>query len=148
MNFHVQPASIQQAAAIAALTTELVYQADANAIEQRLHRLLGRNDQLVLVAITRDQTICGWLHAQANVVLESGFRVEIVGMIVAKAMRRAGIGRKLVAEAERWAAALGAETLVVRSNLKRVESHAFYPALGYRETKTQRVYRKNLSPPQ
>ena len=39
---------------------------------------------------------------------------------------------------------VSAETVVVRSNASRVESHSFYPALGYASTKTQQVYRKLL----
>ena len=37
---------------------------------------------------------------------------------------------------------IGAEAVVVRSNTKRVESHIFYPALGFTVSKTQSVYRK------
>jgi GNAT superfamily N-acetyltransferase len=77
-------------------------------------------------------------------VLESGFRVEIVGLVVAEDCRRHGVGRELVQRAEQWAAGLGAATVVVRSNTKREESHRFYPALGYAATKTQAVYRKRL----
>jgi hypothetical protein len=52
--------------------------------------------------------------------------------------------RLLVAEAERWAREKGAEGVVVRSNAQRVESHLFYPALGFQESKRQVVYRKNF----
>jgi GNAT superfamily N-acetyltransferase len=75
-------------------------------------------------------------------VLESGFRVEITGLVVSGEMRRRGVGRSLVAQAETWAAEISAGTIVVRSNAKRVESHEFYPALGYLPSKTQVVYRK------
>jgi hypothetical protein len=48
----------------------------------------------------------------------------------------------LVGRAETWATEISAETVVVRSNAKRVESHVFYPALGFLPSKTQVVYRK------
>jgi len=51
---------------------------------------------------------------------------------------------RLVERAEQWAQELGAQTLVVRSNTQRTESHRFYPALGFSNTKTQAVYRKVL----
>ena len=57
-------------------------------------------------------------------------------------MRRQGVGRSLVAQAETWAREISAETVVVRSNARRLESHAFYPSLGYLPSKTQVVYRK------
>ena len=44
-----------------------------------------------------------------------------------------------VAAAERWAANLPAEFIVVRSNIQRAGSHLFYPALGYAAVKTQHV---------
>jgi GNAT superfamily N-acetyltransferase len=81
--------------------------------------------------------------------LESGFIVEIAGLVVAEDCRRAGAGRALVQQAERWAGARGAESLVVRSNTLRTESHRFYPALGFLLSKTQAVYGKQLRrPPQ
>ena len=55
------------------------------------------------------------------------------------------MGRALVARAEEWAREISAPTVVVRSNAKRVESHEFYPSLGYEAYKTQVVYRKKPS---
>ena len=108
--------------------------------------MVNRPEQLVLVAILEGQ-IAGWLQAQASEVLESGFRVEIVGLIVSESFRRRGVGRCLVERAEQWAKEIGAPAIVVRSNLKRVESHIFYPALGFSSSKSQAVYRKTLNQP-
>jgi GNAT superfamily N-acetyltransferase len=141
----LRPARESDAAAISQLIAQLGYSADSTATQQRLGRLLPREDHLVLVAVTKGETVCGWLHAHAADALESGFRVEIVGLVVGREMKRKGVGKALVEQAERWAKALGAEAIVVRSNIKRTESHAFYPALGYTESKTQKVYRKQLS---
>jgi len=136
-------AELSDVAGIAALTAQLGYAADQDAIRGRLARLLGRDDQIVVVAIV-DQSIAGWLQAHASDVLESGFRVEIAGLIVAGRFRRRGIGRALVRHADKWAIAIGADAIVVRSNTKRMESHLFYPALGFAPAKTQAVYRKPL----
>jgi len=138
----VRAARLGDAPAVAALSGELGYPAEAGQIRGRLRRILARDDQRVLVAEDGRGGVCGWLHAQASEALESGFRVEIVGLVVAGAMRRRGAGRRLVARAEAWARRIGAEAVVVRSNAKRLESHAFYPSLGYVASKTQVVYRK------
>ena len=140
----IREAISSDADAIARLTRELGYAADPAAISQRLARLTDRNDQLVLVALLDEKPV-GWLQAHASDVLESGFRVEIVGLIVSLQSRRLGIGRQLVQRAEQWAIALGAAAIVVRSNTARGESHRFYPALGFSATKTQAVYRKPLA---
>jgi predicted N-acetyltransferase YhbS len=142
-NFTIRSAQEADSPAIAQLTNQLGYPVSAREIENRLRLLAKSSDQLVIVA-EADEQICGWLQAHANFALESGFRVEIVGLIVVENMRRQGIGKLLVEHAEQWAAKLNAKAVVVRSNVRRLESHSFYPALGYAESKTQKVYRKSL----
>jgi GNAT superfamily N-acetyltransferase len=143
MDFKVRAATPDDAKAIALLSRELGYPADARSTRERLGKILGRDDHRMVVAVSPDGSVCGWLQAQCNVVMESGLRVEIVGLVVSEKMRRKGVGRSLVSRAETWAAEMSAETIVVRSNTKRVESHVFYPSLGYLPSKTQVVYRKS-----
>lgn len=140
----IREAALTDADAIAALSCELGYAATPAAAAERLARILGQPDQRACVAVV-DGRVVGWAQAHATTILESGFRAEIVGLIVGDAARRRGVGRALVHELERWAAEIGATSLVVRSNVSRVESHRFYPALGYELTKTQSVYRKQLA---
>ena len=139
----IREAVLSDAADIAQLTVQLGYTASEEAVRGRLARIVGKRDQVVLVAVL-ERRIAGWLQACASEVLESGFRAEIVGLIVSESSRRRGVGRGLVQRAEQWAAEIGTEAMVVRSNVKRVESHSFYPALGYCASKTQAVYRKQL----
>jgi GNAT superfamily N-acetyltransferase len=134
----------EDVAAIAELTRELGYPTGEDIIRARLGRLQGRSDQAVWVA-TDAGVVLGWLQAYLSEVLESGTRVEIVGLVVARQARRQGVGRALVQQAEAWARQLGAEAIVVRSNTKRIESHQFYPAMGFEHTKIQAVYRKRLT---
>jgi GNAT superfamily N-acetyltransferase len=140
--YKVRAAVDADAAPIAALSRELGYPAETKVIRERMGRILARDDQRLFVAEGADGAVLGWLQAHSSDVLESGFRVEIIGMVVSEKMRRKGVGRSLVAQAETWAAEISAGTIVVRSNAKRVESHQFYPALGYLPSKTQVVYRK------
>ena len=83
-----QPMESDQAA-IARLATELGYPADAGTVARRLARIAGRDDQLVLVAVVEEMVV-GWIQAHACDVLESGFRVEVVGLIVDAGHRRCG----------------------------------------------------------
>jgi GNAT superfamily N-acetyltransferase len=140
--FKVRAAIDADAAPIAALSRELGYPAETKTIRERIARILARDDQRLLVAEGEGGEVLGWLQAHSSDILESGFRVEIIGMVVSEKMRRKGVGRGLVARAETWATEISAGTIVVRSNSKRVESHLFYPALGYLPSKTQVVYRK------
>ena len=139
----IREAHRSDSADIARLTVELGYAGDAYTIGERLGRIGSQRDQVVFVAVL-DEKIVGWLQAHASASLESGYRVEVVGLIVGADCRRRGIGRALVQQAERWALEIGSDVVVVRSNTKRAESHDFYPALGFSAAKTQAVYRKLL----
>jgi len=130
--------------AIAELTVQLGYSANVSEIGERLAKILPRDDCAVYVAEDDDGMIIGWIQTHASYVLESGFRAEIVGLVVAENARRQGDGRILVRCAEEWAGECDADVIVVRSNTKRRESHLFYPSLGFQPTKTQQVYRKKI----
>jgi len=132
------------APAVAKLAAELGYACEPGEMRRRISVLLKSSSDLLIVALTASKEPVGWLQAHAVHVVESGFRVEIMGLIVCAGARRLGVGRELVTRAEEWARSLGAQALVVRSNSIRLESHLFYPKLGYVATKTQQVYRKAI----
>ncbi len=143
-SFKVRHATELDSDAIARLACDLGYPANPDAMRDRIRAVSASSTDSLFVAADSFDSPVGWLQAHAAHVIESGFRVEILGLVVSPTVRRAGIGRALVAEAERWATSIGAQIVVVQSNVKREESHAFYPALGYSTTKTQVVYRKPL----
>jgi GNAT superfamily N-acetyltransferase len=125
---------------VAMLAGELGYPSETEAIRARV-RAVGGSD-LLLVAVDASDKALGFIQAHRVCILEVGFRVEILGLVVSSSVRRSGIARGLIEEAERWAKNIGAEAISVRSNTKRIEAHLFYPALGYRKIKTQAVYEK------
>ena len=140
----IRVAQAGDAAEIARLCEELGYPARPEDLAARLPFLLGDEKQWVAVAIWREPKVMGWIAAERRFLLESGERVEIVGLVVDPAARREGIGKALVSEAERWAASRGISTVFVRSNIARRESHYFYDRIGYKRTKTQHAYTKVL----
>lgn len=142
----LRPATLADADSIAILTAELGYTHDLAATRHRLQQLLPAAHELVLVA-EQQGVVIGWLHAHTGIALESGLKAEIIGLVVSAQHRRSGAGRALVRAAEAWAAERGAPVLVVRSNVRREESHRFYLALGFTHAKTQAVYQKPGTPP-
>ena len=127
---------------LAELSGVLGYPASAEVVAARLERLAASAADLVLVAELPGGPVIGWLHASEQELLETGRRVEIVGLVVDAAHRGRGVGRRLIARVEDWAAGRGLDQLHVRSNVARTESHPFYERLGYVRVKTQHAYRK------
>jgi GNAT superfamily N-acetyltransferase len=72
--------------------------------------------------------------------LQTGFKAEITGLIVGEEFRRFGIGQNLVSAAVNWARSLNLTKVVVRSNVKRKESHVFYQSIGFLFKKSAHNY--------
>jgi GNAT superfamily N-acetyltransferase len=137
-------ARVSDAAGIARLSGELGYPIGEDEMTERLRRLLPLDSQFVAVVEDADGRLLGWIGAERRFLLESGERMEIVGLVVGSEARRRGIGASLVGAAERWAVAQGQPSVLVRSNVTRLESHPFYESLGYSRRKTQHAYAKAL----
>jgi GNAT superfamily N-acetyltransferase len=140
----IRPALAADASAIARLATELGYPTSAEQIGARLDALLPSESHFIAVAEI-DSGVVGWVAAEDRMLLESGRRAELVGLVVAANTRRSGVGKALVREAESWARQRGLATIGVRSNVVRLESHPFYESLGYTRSKTQHAYSKRLA---
>ena len=136
----IRPLVEADAAAVAALATELGYTNEIEAIRRRIGPI-GESDLLLVATDSSDQPV-GFIQAHRVCIIEVGRRVEIVGLVVSSTARRKGIARALIAEVERWAKNVDVATVSVRSNTKRSEAHVFYPAMGYTKIKTQAVYEK------
>ena len=141
--FAIRTAEIGDAAEIARLSGELGYPVQAAAVANNLALLLPQATHRVWVAAGSD-SLLGWIAAERRLLVEAGPRVELVSLVVDARTRRSGIGQALVAAVEDWTRAQGLTTLVVRSNVVRVESHPFYAKLGFVRTKTQHSYSKQL----
>jgi GNAT superfamily N-acetyltransferase len=137
-------ANPRDAAEVARLSTQLGYPASGEVMRERLEQLLASPLHVVIVA-EGDRGLLGWVLGERRLMLETGPRVELAGLVVDATARRTGIGRRLVREVERWALAQGCDTVFVRSNVARDESHPFYERLGYERMKTQHTYRKLVS---
>jgi GNAT superfamily N-acetyltransferase len=136
-------ARLDDATEIARLADELSYPATTQDITARLTALLPQSHHHVVVA-QGDDGLLGWIAVERRLTLESGAQIEIVGLVVSAVARRSGIGQALVADAERWALAQGFDSIAVRSNVARTESHPFYERLGYLRRKSQHLYSKRL----
>ena len=126
---------------LAELSGELGYPAEPGEIERRLAALPPDDD--VWVA-TVEGVVVGWIHCslRRSLVVEPG--IEILGNVVGERWRGRGVGRTLMAAAERTASDRGVSVVRLRSGSHRDDAHAFYRAIGYREQKTQRVFVREI----
>lgn len=140
MDVEICEANAGQAAEISSLTGELGYMADVANTQRWLSHLINSENHQVLVAVNDTKAVCGWIVIEQRLSLETGFKAEITGLIVGQSHRRFGIGKKLVCSAVAWAKKAGLEKVVVRSNIQREASHAFYKEIGFRLKKTAHNY--------
>jgi GNAT superfamily N-acetyltransferase len=126
----VRDAVPEDASAIADLLGELGYPASAPEIPARLGAVAqvpGR----VLVAEDAGAVI-GLASVTRLTLLHRAGPVALLSALVVQARRRGeGVGRALVAVAERQAAAWGCETLELTSRDDRHRTHRFYVGLGF-----------------
>lgn len=130
---------------IGRLARELGYPASPDEMKQRLKNLIEGTKHHVAVLEMSPEHLLGWVHVERRSSLAGGERAELMGLVVDSSARRNGLGKLLVAEAERWASSQGLTELTVRTNTARQSSHPFYLAMGYLRSKTQHVYVKPLS---
>jgi ribosomal protein S18 acetylase RimI-like enzyme len=130
--------------ALARLAEELGYPSTAGEVRDRLDAMEGDPRNAVFVATLPGGEVVGWIQVceVRSLVLEA--RAEITGLIVDPHCRSAGVGCKLVERGENWARERGLRIIGLHSNVLRERAHGFYLGLGYRVTKSQKVFRKNI----
>jgi GNAT superfamily N-acetyltransferase len=127
---------VSDAPGIAQLTAQLGYELAASDAADRLSRILTRQDQQFLVADVGGRVV-GWAHAVIVDYVDTERFVWIAGLVVDRDQRRQGVGRALLAQAERWAVKQGCSFVRLSSTTTRTASHRFYEQVGYTNIKTQ-----------
>jgi GNAT superfamily N-acetyltransferase len=140
----VRLAALDDASALAGLSTQLGYATSVDDARRRMTQMAGNPESVVLVATRTDGQVIGWLHAYLCRLVESDLYAEVGGLVVDQQHRRSGAGRLLMQHAELWARGKDCKALSLRSNITRDGAHAFYMRLGYQIVKTQHAFRKAL----
>lgn len=136
---------LDDAPAVAKLTTELGYPVDGARQAARIDDLLQDSaNHAPFVAVDAADVPIGWVHVMRQRYLEGEATAAIMGMVVGEGHRSAGIGTSLLAACEEWARGIGCARMTVRSRVTRERAHAFYRRHGYDVEKTSLVFRKAL----
>ena len=126
--------------AAAALLTALDKSLTPSVLRSRLAKLSGNADHRVWV-FEEQGIVVGVAHAFVRPALEKPCEVVVQSIAVDPARRNAGIGRALMAEAERWARAQGFASIALHTR----NAAPFYRKLGYGEVAAPTLMRKVLT---
>jgi GNAT superfamily N-acetyltransferase len=139
VNIHIRPITENDAIAIAALSKQLGYSLSPEETLANIHEVLADKDHAAFMACVDNQVV-GWIHVLRAIRIESKPFVEIGGLVVDENYQKQGIGKLLVNKASEWTKEKRIDKLRVRCNRKRAEAHQFYQALGFTESKEQKVF--------
>ncbi|HEV2298097.1 MAG TPA: GNAT family N-acetyltransferase [Candidatus Acidoferrales bacterium] len=129
---------------MAELAGQLGYPSTADQVRARLSEIRDSKECAIYVADLSDGQVGGWIGVYIFRSVEMDKLAEINGLVVGEEIRSRGIGRVLLAAAEKWARDRGCATISVHSNVKRERAHDFYKRNGYEWHKTQESFRKHL----
>jgi GNAT superfamily N-acetyltransferase len=135
----------EDAAALAELAGQLGYPCRSEDASLRMVGYMEAEDRAIVVAEVEGRVVA-WasLEVLGHFYIEP--RVEISGFVVDAAHRSQGIGGKVMAFIEAWAASKGYGLLRVRTNSIRKDAHRFYERQGFAREKEQLVYEKPVAP--
>jgi ribosomal protein S18 acetylase RimI-like enzyme len=127
----IRNAALSDAGPLAALMGELGYRTTAAQMRARLRRILADSRYKTLVAELSGK-LCGMVGTIFHPSYEhDDLSGRIIVLVVSAKTRQHGIGRELVAAAEKQFAKNGIRRVAVNTRLTRKEAHQFYQALGY-----------------
>ncbi len=127
---HAQP---EDAAAIAALFTDEGYPAGPSDIVARLERF--NTPQSRVVVAEHEGAILGFIAVHAMARFEhDDWILRVLALVVDAGARERGVGRTLIAEAERIGRELGAAFVELTAGHHRPEARHLYESLGYDST--------------
>ena len=135
----VRPLAAADIPAAAALLTALDRTLTPSIFGERLAHLAGNVDHRVWV-FEEQGTVTGVAHAFVRPALEKPRELVLQSIAVDPARRSAGIGRELMAEAERWARLRGLSSIALHTR----NAAPFYRKLGYDEIAAPTLMRKVL----
>lgn len=141
----IRPAVLEDAPPIAALLHQLGYPDTEKAVRHRLQVLGSQTETVILVAQDDGRQLGGCIQVVIANRLAEGQYGEIASLVVAEDERGRGTGRRLVESAAAWLKEQGMARMRVRCNAIREDAHRFYARLGFRVTKSQKIFDHDLS---
>jgi ribosomal protein S18 acetylase RimI-like enzyme len=129
--WRIRDAELNDAAELAVLMRELGYETKRAEMEARLKLILSNPAYKTFIAIM-DGCVCGMIGTLTYPSYEHNDPgARILALVTLSAVRRRGIGRALIATAEKDLAQRGIRRVALDTRLTREDAHKFYESLGY-----------------
>ena len=130
----IRDAKLSDAAELATLMSELGYETTSEEMQKRLQSVINNPHFTTLVA-TINNEVCGMIGTTTHMSHEhNDLSGKIVALVVSRKQRRIGIGRALIAAAEKDFTDRNVTRVTLTTRFERKEAHQFYEALGYSRT--------------
>ena len=139
----IRNANTNDSIAISKISHEdLGYACSIELVTARLDSLDSKREVVFVAEL--DKIVVGYVHAEIYNLLYAESMVNILGIAVAAAYRRHGVGKALLNTAEDWAESCGIKKIRLNSGAMRSEAHIFYRTMGYNNQKNQIRFTKEL----
>jgi ribosomal protein S18 acetylase RimI-like enzyme len=133
-NVRIRAARSSDAPELAALMWELGYETTSDEMRARLKSIAKDARYSTLVAKIGKE-LCGMIGTLTHMSHEhNDLSGKIVALVVSKEQQRSGVGRALLAAAERDFAKRNVTRVTLTTRFERDAAHRFYEALGYSRT--------------
>jgi len=143
-NLTIRDAKLSDASKLAALMGQLGYETMSAEMRVRLKSVL-RDARYSTFVAEIDNELCGMIGTLTHVSHEhNDLSGKIVALVVSKKQRRSGVGRALIAAAEKDFVKRSVMRVTLTTRFEREEAHRFYEALGYSRTGFR--FAKSLTP--
>ena len=131
IDVRIREARLSDGTTLASLMSELGYETTPAEMEMRLRTILNDSAYATLLA-----EVDGKIYAMIGTLCHPSYEHndltgKIIAMVVSKKARRGGVGKALIAAAEKEFARKGITRISLTSRLTRKDAHLFYEALGY-----------------
>lgn len=137
----LRAATPEDADTIAGLFTDEGYPAGPGDIVTRLERFASPHSRVIVAE--HDGSLIGFIAVHALPRFEHDDRIlRILALVVDAGARERGVGRTLMAEAERVGSELGAAFVEITAGHHRPEARHLYESLGYDATVTAYLRKK------
>ena len=131
LDLTIRAAGMNDAAALAQLMCELGYDTTKSEMQMRMERIATDERYRTFVAVCNG-TVCGMIGTLTSPSYEHNeLGGRILALVTSSAMRRRGIGRALIATAERDFFQRGIRRVALNTRLAREDAHKFYESLEY-----------------